>query len=209
MRPSDKAPILSAHDLCFGWPQQPLWTSLTLTFPAGVTALVGDESCGKTTLLRLLAGELEPESGTIRILGKDTTGEQRAQRVAWTAPHSDVHDRTVVAAYLDELPRRFPDTDRRLLLDLVHAFSLDGHLSKRFDMLSAGSRRKVWIAAAAASNAPVVLLDQPYAALDGPSIRVVSELLQEAADSHRRAFVVADHEAPEFLSADRVLHLNR
>jgi len=59
-----------------------------------------------------------------------------------------------------------------------------------------------WLAAIAlallsfAAQAPVTLLDQPFAALDGPSVRCVRELLQEAAEHSTRAWVVADHEAP-------------
>jgi energy-coupling factor transporter ATP-binding protein EcfA2 len=63
-------------------------------------------------------------------------------------------------------------------------------------MLSTGSKRKVWLAAAFASGAAVTLLDEPFAALDKASINLVLELLQDAAIHATRAWVVADYEAP-------------
>ena len=63
-------------------------------------------------------------------------------------------------------------------------------------MLSTGSRRKVWLAAAFASGAALTLLDQPFAALDKVSMGVITELLQEAAGHPERAWVVADYVAP-------------
>ena len=63
-------------------------------------------------------------------------------------------------------------------------------------MLSTGSKRKVWLAAAFASGAPVTLLDEPFAALDQASIGFVMELLQDAAQHPTRAWVLAHYEAP-------------
>ena len=63
-------------------------------------------------------------------------------------------------------------------------------------MLSTGSRRKVWLAAAFASGAGLTLLDQPFAALDKASMGVINELLQKAAGHPERAWVVADYVAP-------------
>ena len=56
------APVLQAHDLCFGFAQRALFSDFSAQIPPGVTWVCGDESCGKTTLLRLMAGEL-PASG--------------------------------------------------------------------------------------------------------------------------------------------------
>ncbi len=67
-------------------------------------------------------------------------------------------------------------------------------------MLSAGSRRKVGLVAAAASGAALTLLDTPFAALDVASGRVLAELLAEAADDAGRAWVVADHGLPPALA---------
>ena len=79
---------------------------------------------------------------------------------------------------------------------LMQALDLTLHLEKPLYMLSTGSKRKVWLAAALASGAALTLLDEPFAALDRSSIRSVLDLLREAASHRQRAWVVADYEAP-------------
>lgn len=207
MTPATDTPLISTHRLTYSWPDRPLWTDLDLAIPAGLTVLTGDEGCGKTTLLRLLAGELEPQEGEIRLQGRSATPQALLAVVAWTDPRTDVHDGSIVSDYLAAQRLRFAQMDTQLLNDLLDAFTLGGHLHKTFHMLSTGSRRKVWLAVALASMAPVVLLDQPYAALDAPATRLVSQLLQESAHSSTRAFIVADHEAPGFVSPEQVITL--
>jgi len=74
-------------------------------------------------------------------------------------------------------------------------------MAKQMHMLSAGSRRKLGLLAAAASGAELVLLDMPFAALDGVSRRVLLALLEEAATQQRQIWVMADYAAPAGLDA--------
>lgn len=202
-------PILSTYALRFGWPgHPPLWSALNLELAPGLWAIVGDEGSGKTTLLRLLAGELAPDSGRIELHGRPAAPRALAAAVAWTDPRTDAFEAVVLDHYLADLPRRFPGADRALLQELVAALSLDAHRHKTFHMLSTGSRRKAWIAAAIASMAPVVLIDQPFAALDGPSVRCVTELLADAAHSQDRLFVIADFEPPHMVPPGHTISLD-
>jgi ABC-type Mn2+/Zn2+ transport system ATPase subunit len=86
--------------------------------------------------------------------------------------------------------------DEVLLQELIDSLSIAPHLDKPLYMLSTGSRRKVWLAAAFASGAPVTLLDEPFAALDSPSIASVKRLLALAAHQPARVYLIADYEAP-------------
>jgi energy-coupling factor transporter ATP-binding protein EcfA2 len=94
-----------------------------------------------------------------------------------------------------------------LIDDLVAGLALTEHRAKRLFMLSTGSRRKVWLATAFASGAAVTLLDDPFAALDKPSIRFVTELLQEAAGHSTRAWVVTGYAAPAGVALAATLDL--
>ncbi|MGI9215643.1 MAG: ABC transporter ATP-binding protein [Hydrogenophaga sp.] len=195
---NDHHPLLQAVGLSFGWPGQPLLNDLTLDIPPGLTVVRGDEGCGKTTLLRLLASEWTPQAGSLRRPGLDISPSDAAwaQQVCWFDPRSTAHDEVVVRELLARQAAQHPGHAPDLLNELIDAFSLEQHLHKPMYMLSTGSQRKVWLSLSFAAQAPVTLLDQPFAALDGPSVRCVRELLEDAAEHTSRAWVVADHEAP-------------
>lgn len=178
---------MQVQNLTFGWPgQPPLFDHLSFTVPPGVTWLGGDEGTGKTTLLRLMAGELKPQAGMLTDSGP----------VFWVNPRADGCDALVPGQCFDRVAQQHPALDRALLDTLMDELDLAQHMAKRLDMLSTGSRRKVWLAAAFASGAALTLLDQPFAALDKASMGVITELLQKAAGHPERAWVVADYVAP-------------
>ncbi|HEX5737320.1 MAG TPA: ATP-binding cassette domain-containing protein [Hydrogenophaga sp.] len=191
--------ILSVEDLCFSWPQRPLFNRLSFQVPSGVSLVFGDDGVGKSTLLALLAGAIQPQSGRLRINGTEHNRQPDfyRQNVFWIDPQTDAHNAITASDFLDSQRRHFPSFDTRRIPALVHGFSLEPHLAKPLYMLSTGSRRKVWWVAAFAANTPAVLMDQPFAALDGPSSRFLCELLQEATDQPDRAWLLADHGVPQ------------
>lgn len=158
----------------------------------------GGDGCGKTTLLRLLAGELTAAAGQLQ-LGEVRMDEQPGayrQQVFWVDPRSDAFDQITALDYFQSVQRLYPRFDEQLLAELIEGLSLAPHLDKSLYMLSTGSKRKVWLAAAFASGAALTLLDQPFAALDKASLDFVMALLKEAADHPARAWVIAHYEAP-------------
>lgn len=173
--------------------------NLSFTWPAGVSWVCGDEGQGKTTLLRLLAGDMPPTAGQV------TTPEGG---VFWTDLQSPEHDATTVHHCWDVLRTGHPLWNDDVLNDLADALNMNEHLDKPLYMLSAGSRRKVMVIAALASGAAVTLLDQPFAALDFGSIRVIKEFLHEAAEHPSRAWIVADYTAPDDVPLASVLNLD-
>ncbi len=88
-----------------------------------------------------------------------------------------------------------PHWNPQLQSDLTEALDLLPHLDKKLFMLSTGSRRKVALVGLLASGAKVTCLDQPFAALDAPSARVIREFLADMADHPTRTWVVADYVA--------------
>lgn len=190
---------MQIHNLTFAWPgRPPLFNGLTFTVPPGVTWLGGDEGTGKTTLLRLLAGELAAQPGTLQVGGT----------AFWVNPRADGCDTLTPGQCFDRVAQQHPALDRALLDTLVNALDLAQHQAKRMDMLSTGSRRKVWLAAAFASGAALTLLDQPFAAVDKASMRVVTGLLHEGAVHTSRAWVVADYEPPPGVPLAATIHLD-
>lgn len=188
------AAVLQARDLGHSYGGAPSLAGLNFSLHPGLSLVRGGDGSGKTTLLRLMAGSLQPGSGTLR-------------RNVSTVFHADMRepalDTVIARAWLDAERVARPGWRPALEAALIDAFGLQGHMGKSLAMLSTGSRRKLGLLAAAASGAALTLIDQPFAALDAASCRVLAELLVDAADDPERVWVVADHEAPARLQGVR------
>jgi ABC-type multidrug transport system ATPase subunit len=174
-----------------------------------VTWVKGGEGCGKTTLLRLLAGALPVDAGRLQVndLVLATQPVAYRQQVFWADPKSEAFEQVTPIAYLASLHGLYPAFDDALLSTLTEGLALTPHLNKPLYMLSTGSKRKVWLTAALAAGAAVTLLDEPFAALDLASVRFVLALLTDAAQHPTRAWLLADHVAPAGVPLASVLDL--
>lgn len=194
----------------FAHPAQPLFDGWRARFGPGLHLVCGGDGSGKTTLLRLLAAELPAQAGELQLASVRLADNAAAYRrqVFRTDPASDAFDDKNPLQWFEALRRRYPAFDTLRAEQLLERLFLRPHLHKTGNMLSTGSRRKVWLAAALASGAAVLLLDQPFAALDAPSIRVVTDLLQQAGDAAQQVIVLADHEAPAALRLTQTFDLD-
>lgn len=209
--------VLHIEGLTFGYPQRPLFSQLSASIAAGLNLIRGGEGRGKSTLLRLLSGELPAQTGSLRISGGSinavsSTSDAHAyrQRVFRADPRSDAHDQLTPLQYFDGLRPRypaFPGAAEPRLLTLQDGLDLTPHLHKPMYMLSTGSKRKVWLAAALSCGASVTLIDEPFAALDTVSIAFLIEQLQSTGEDPWRAVVIADYEAPVNLAFARIIDL--
>jgi ABC-type multidrug transport system ATPase subunit len=191
--------LLQTHALSGGPADHAVIRQLSFTWSAGLHWVCGDEGCGKTSLLRLLAGDLQALGGTVHMpLGG----------VFWADLKGAEHDQTTVQACWDQLHTHYPQWNNALLQDLSEALDMERHQHKPLYMLSTGSRRKVMLIAALASGATVTLLDQPFVSLDQNSIKTIKAFLREAAGAPDRAWIVADYEAPDDLPLASVLNLS-
>lgn len=203
------AVALSVVDLCFAWPDGPTWQGWGQRLGAGLTLVIGGDGVGKTTLLRLLAAELQPTGGLLTVNQQDAWPQPAAyrQHVFWCNPVSDQLDHLSGHAYLQHHSQQHANWQDHACTDLVDHLELTEHLTKPLLGLSAGMRRKLRLAAALASGAPLTLLDDPFAALDKRSGRQVMELLLDCSEATHRVFVAAMHEQPADLSTAPVVRL--
>ena len=207
-----KATVLTVDDLSFQYDvagSKKLFSNWSTRIQAGVTLVCGGEDSGKSTLLRLLAGELTANAGELSINGISLREQPQhyKQALFWANPRNDTFDQLTLNAYFESQKCNYALFDEALLADLTEGLSLTDHLHKNIYMMSAGSKRKVWLVAAFASGAAVTLIDEPFAALDMASIGFVKELLAEAADHPSRAWVMADYARPKGVKLAAVLDL--
>ncbi|MEO8296766.1 MAG: ATP-binding cassette domain-containing protein [Burkholderiales bacterium] len=189
--PAVTAALIEAQDIAYALPGIELLSGLSFTLRPGLTLVRGGDGRGKTTLLRLIAGVLQPSRGTLR---------SRAATLSFEQPAEPMHDAVITRAWLTARQRHHAHWQAGLAAELIDAFDLTPHLDKPLYMLSTGSRRKVGWVAAAASGAQLTLLDMPFAALDRPSCNVLTARLAKAAAQADRAWVIADYERPEGLA---------
>jgi osmoprotectant transport system ATP-binding protein len=158
----------------------PILSTVSFTVERGETvALVGRSGAGKSTVLKLIIRLLEPTSGHIEVDGKHTREWNRFELRRTTGyvlqdvglfPHMTVAQNIGVVPTLQKWPRERIDSRVRELLTLV-ALDADEYADRMPDALSGGQRQRVGVARALAADPPVLLMDEPFGALD-PITRV-------------------------------------
>jgi ABC-type transport system involved in cytochrome c biogenesis ATPase subunit len=184
-------PCFEAAGLAYSYPDVNLLGGLSLSIKPGLTLVRGGEGRGKRVLLRLIAGELQPQAGVVL---------QRAGTLCFESPADPASDNLLARDWLAARQSRFSNWQAAQAAELIQGFGLTEHMAKPLYMLSTGSRRKVGLVAAAASAAQLTLIDRPFAALDATSCRLLAQLLVEASASQNRAWVIADYELPTWLT---------
>jgi ABC-type transport system involved in cytochrome c biogenesis ATPase subunit len=192
--------LLQMHDLAFAYPGCPLWAHWSHAWGPGVALVRGGDGAGKTTLLRLLAGQLAPTQGRLLLQGVDAAAQPEAYRrqVFWIDPRLPglpAHDGQTPAQWLQSLPAHYPQWSDAALQAHVQGWSLAQHLDKPFHALSSGTQRKIFMAAALASGAPLTLIDEPVAGLDKPSVNYLADALNAVAHAPARLVLVAHYES--------------
>lgn len=151
---------------------------LSLRIPDGaITVFVGPSGCGKTTSLRMINRMIDPTSGTIRIDGSDVTASDPALlrrsigyviQHAGLFPHRTVVDNVATVPVLSGVPRK---QARARAYELLERVGLTAGMGDRYPVqLSGGQQQRVGVARALAADPPVMLMDEPFSAVD-PVVR--------------------------------------
>lgn len=184
--------FLALEQLGFAYADRVILDGLNARITPGLTWIRGGDGRGKTTLLRLMAGALTPTSGSVQSVD--------AKAVFYADMRDAKFDDALAHEWLASQAQKFARWNSDLADDLVQALRLSEHLHKSFHMMSAGMRRKVGLVAAVASQAEVVMLETPFAALDSAACAVVAEVLAEAAAQPNCIWLLADYTLPSSLS---------
>ncbi|WP_200883894.1 ABC transporter ATP-binding protein [Rhizobium sp. YS-1r] len=180
-------------------------TRLTLA-PGTFTALIGPSGCGKSTLLNAVAGFVEPSGGQIRIDGQPIEGPSRQVGVVFQQyalfPWFTALGNVKFGLARFNLPKA--ELHRRAMAALAEV-GLEGQADKYPGQLSGGMKQRVGIARTLAFEPRVLLMDEPFGALDAQTRRVMHELLLRLWQKHRMTVLFVTHDVDEaLLLADQV-----
>jgi ABC-2 type transport system ATP-binding protein len=159
--------------------------TLDLTVRSGeFYALLGPNGAGKTTTLRMVAGLLRPDAGSVSVLGIDALREPVAakQIMAWVSDEPMIYDKLTPLEYLAFVAGLWgidPAVAETSARDLLISLGLEPHLHERCEGFSKGMRQKVALAGALVHDPRLIILDEPLTGLDAVSARHVKGLLQQ------------------------------
>ena len=192
---------------------------VSLDFPEGeLVALLGPSGCGKTTLLRIIAGLESPDAGEVLFAGKDASGQHvRERQVGFVFQHYALFRHMTVfeniAFGLRVVPRqrRMSDSDiKKRVNSLLSLVQLDRLADRYPTQLSGGQRQRVALARALAIEPRVLLLDEPFGALDAKVRKELRRWLRRLHDDMGLTSIFVTHDQEEALElADRVVVMNQ
>jgi ABC-2 type transport system ATP-binding protein len=164
---------------------RPAVDGLDLTIRVGeFYALLGPNGAGKTTTLRMVAGLLPPDAGSVQVLGIDALQQPVAakQLMAWVSDEPMIYDKLTPLEYLEFVAGLWgcdPAAALRSAHELLASLGLAANARERCEGFSKGMRQKVALAGALVHDPRLIILDEPLTGLDAVSARHVKGLLQE------------------------------
>lgn len=192
-------------DLSFGYDNtKPVLNNLNFHCKDGsINVLLGLNGCGKTTLIKCLAGLLKPQSGEIIIDGKnlkEISVKERAKIIAYVSQKNNNIDDYFVYDYLtfgtsNELEfYQYPkDEQKQCVLQQAEKFNISHLLDKKLGELSGGERQIVSICSAIIQNTKIVILDEPTSALDIKNQNTVLSIIKQIAQEEKKIFILSSH----------------
>ena len=191
---------------------------LSLDIREGETVvLVGPSGCGKTTTMKMINRLIEPSGGSIEVDGTDVLKQNPVElrrRIGYVIQSIGLLPHRTVAQNVATVPKLLGWDDERIggrTDELVEIFDLDRELLPRYPSeLSGGQRQRVGVARALAADPPVMLMDEPFAAVD-PIVRArLQDQFLDIQDRLRKTIVFVTHDIDEAIKmADRIAILNR
>mgnify|MGYP002672418940 FL=1 len=177
-----------------------------------IVSILGSSGGGKTTLLNIILGLLQPDSGSVVFNGNDITNTPMERR-GFNIVFQDYALFPNLTAYKNIVYglRNYPDRSTKEEIEaLIDLLDLRGHLNKKIDQLSGGQKQRVALARTMVMKPKILLLDEPLSALDGVIKESIKEKIVTIAKEFHLTTIIVTHDPEEALTiSDKVLILNK
>lgn len=204
-------PLITARNLHFRHGDRTIYNGIDLEIHRGkVTAIMGPSGTGKTTLLRLIGGQIKPNAGELIVDGVNVAKLSRRKLFALRkrmgmlfqsgALLTDISVFDNVAYPLREHTKLSEDIIHKLVLMRLHAVGLRGARDLMPDELSGGMKRRVALARAIALDPMMIMYDEPFTGQDPISMGVLMRLIKELNDASGLTSIVVSHDVDEVLA---------
>ena len=206
--------LIRLRDLCMAFDDELVLDNINLYInDSEFLTLLGPSGCGKTTTLRIIGGFTTPTSGDVTFDGvriNDVPPHKRQINTVFQKyalfPHLDVFENIAFGLRIAKVPE---EEIRQRVTEMLEVVSLKGFDRRRIDQLSGGQQQRVAIARALASEAPVILADEPTGNLDEDTAQDITEILKESAHKMNKCVVVVTHSNELAKQADVVFRLRK
>ena len=216
MNQADSIVSLKGVDFSYAPGERTILSGLNMEFPRGkVVAVMGGSGCGKTTVLRLIGGQVNAQQGQVLFEGQDV-GQMNTQQLMtvrrrmgmlfqYGALFTDMSVFENVAYPLREHTKVSEETLRDLVLMKLNAVGLRGARDLMPSQISGGMARRVALARAIALDPPLIMYDEPFAGLDPISLGITARLIRDMNQALGATSILVTHDIPEtFEIADYV-----
>ncbi len=184
--------MISIHHLHKSFGKNHVLNGVDLSFDQpGITAVLGPNGSGKTTIIKVILGMVLPDEGTIKVQGEDIKGQWRYRNQLAYLPQIARFPENLTVA---ELLRMVKDLNTGTAhdTDLIAHFGIQEFLDKRLGNLSGGTRQKVNLVLTFMYDCPIIILDEPTAGLDPISIVRLKELIHQQ-KSRGKTILITTH----------------
>ena len=203
--------LVEINNLTFKRGERVIYDDISLTIPKGkVTAIMGPSGIGKTTLLRLIGGQIRPDSGEILFDGQNIpqlsrkdlyeTRKRMSMLFQSGALFTDMSVYENIAFPIREHSKLPESLIEKIVLMKLEAVGLRGAKKLHPSELSGGMARRVALARAIALDPELILYDEPFAGQDPISMGVIVRLIRSLSDALGLTSVVVSHDVPEVMS---------